>query len=148
MSYYLQGFQFSCRNQVLLSHQRYEGTLLHCLDFGTAQRDYQQLVLTVWMQSKTWYAQAHPIKHLAQLLSSKQVECLERPFRPRHFLSSHLFPQATLGLKIVTGMANGTLTQTFHRTVNPNFPCCVGAPGFAFGTICFSLVSQELNCLC
>lgn len=38
MSYYLQGFQFSCSKQVLLPHQREEGALLHCLGLGTAQR--------------------------------------------------------------------------------------------------------------
>lgn len=66
----------------------------------TTQRDYQQLVLTIWMPSKTWHAQAHPSKHLAQLLSPKQIHYLERPFRSRHFLSSHLLPQTTLILKI------------------------------------------------
>lgn len=67
----------------------------HCTVWtcGTAQRDCQQLVLTICMQSKTWYAQAHPSKHLAQLLSSKQIYYLRRRLRPIHFLSSHLFPQ-------------------------------------------------------
>lgn len=153
MSYYLHGFQFSCRDHVPLPHKRHEGTPLHCLDF--------------WHSTKRLPATRAPVT--AHYLNAiKDMVCTgtsqQAPSSASVFKTDILFRKTTQAQRlpvmpsipsnhpgIENCYRNGKQHIDPHVSQNCqtklSFLCCSFWFCLWHNLVWFSLVSQRLSCL-